>query len=299
MSFKFHKLILNILKQNPNTLILSSDNALREFSVFQALFPKRVINFGISEANMVSYAAGLSSCGKIPFVFGIASFLTMRAFEQIRYDVAIPKSNVKLIGMDAGCSLSGFGNSHYAINDIALIGTLKQIRLFCPASLDELHSLFTEDLTVDSPSYYRLQLMQTPQTLNLDNSVEKSYDVIILSTGVIYQEVRKVIPILAENNVSCKVVPISILNPLDTEVIRNLLYKTKLIVTIEEPGIKYGFNTLIREALYQLNCNQIPLLSIGLPDTLINECLYYEDILKANGIGANEIHHKIMQKLKC
>lgn len=298
MSFEFHKLLLNILKQNPNVLILSADNALREFSICKALYPERVINFGISEANMVSYAAGLSLCGKIPFVFGIASFLTMRAFEQIRHDIALPKNNVKLIGMDSGCSLSGFGNSHYAINDIALIGTQKQIRLFCPASLEELHNFFVEDILVSSPSYYRLQLMQTIQNLNYDSFEDELYDVIILSTGVIYQEAQKAVNILAENNISCKVMPISVLNPLDIEKIEKIACKTKLIVTIEEHGLQYGFNTLIRDAIYQFN-SQVSVLSIGLTDGFINECLYYEDLLKANGISAADIYIKIIQKLEC
>ena len=116
--------LYDLAKEDERILALVADNGAIVYDKYRKDFGDRFINFGIAEANMISVAAGLAACGKIPFTYTISNFLTMRAYEQIRNDVCMQKMNVKLVGIGAGFVYSSLGPTHHGVEDIALMSTL-------------------------------------------------------------------------------------------------------------------------------------------------------------------------------
>src|SRR3990167_57566 len=124
--------LYDLAKTDKRIIALVADNGAIVYDKFRQDFPGQFLNFGISEANMISVAAGLASCGKIPFTYTISSFLTMRAFEQIRNDVCLQRMNVKLVGIGAGFVYSNLGPTHHAIEDIAILSSIPNMIIFSP-----------------------------------------------------------------------------------------------------------------------------------------------------------------------
>src|SRR3989338_6725272 len=125
--------LYDLAKTDKRIIALVADNGAIVYDKFRRDFPDQFLNFGIAEANMVSVAAGLASCKKIPFAYTISCFITIRALEQVRNDVCLQKMNVKLVGIGAGFVYSNLGPTHHATKDIAIMRTLPHMIIFSPA----------------------------------------------------------------------------------------------------------------------------------------------------------------------
>ena len=125
--------LYDLTREKKEILALVADNGAIVYDKYRKDFPEHFLNFGISEANMVSVAAGLASCGRIPFAYTISCFITMRAFEQVRNDVCLQKMNVKLVGIGAGFVYSNLGPTHHTTKDLALMRVLPNMTIFSPA----------------------------------------------------------------------------------------------------------------------------------------------------------------------
>src|SRR3989338_2380122 len=133
MRNSFVSALYDLAKKDKRILCLAADNGAIVFDQFRKDLPGQFINCGIAEATMATVAAGLASCGKIPFTYTITTFLLMRAFEQVRNDIAMQNMNVKLVGIGAGLAYSTLGSTHHAIEDIALMRTLHNMTILSPA----------------------------------------------------------------------------------------------------------------------------------------------------------------------
>jgi transketolase len=141
-----------LAREDERIMALAADNGAIVYDEYRRDFGDRFINFGISEANMISVAAGLASCGKIPFAYTIACFLTERGFEQIRNDVCLQKMNVKLVGIGAGFGYSDLGPTHQAVEDIALMRALEGMTIFSPADPEKARQATRAAAAMEGPA---------------------------------------------------------------------------------------------------------------------------------------------------
>ena len=151
------KVLYELADKDPRVLALVADNGAIVYDRYRRKFADRFINFGIAEANMISVAAGLASTGKIPFTYTISCFLTMRAFEQIRNDVCLQKMNVKLVGIGAGFVYGNLGPTHHAVEDIAIMRVLPNMKVVCPA--DHFEALSVMEKIVDDFTSNKINIL--------------------------------------------------------------------------------------------------------------------------------------------
>src|SRR3989338_2933634 len=199
--------LYDLAKGNRDILALVADNGAIIYDKFRKDYPEQFLNFGISEANMISVAAGLASTGKIPFAYTIASFLTMRAFEQIRNDVCLQKANVKLTGIGAGFIYSNLGPTHHAVEDIAIMRSLPNMTIFSPADPLEAAKVTCAAAEISGPVYIRLSTGGTPKIYDKDYDfkagravrLREGSDIAIISSGGITYEAIKATEVLSSS----------------------------------------------------------------------------------------------------
>lgn len=292
----YYKTILKLIKKNADVLILTADNGLSEYMMFHNLFPDRFINFGISEANMISYAAGLASCGKIPYTFAISTFLTMRAYEQIRNDVCLQKMNVKIIGIGGGMEFGEVGASHHSIEDICIMRVLPGMKVICPASNIEAKAAILASESIEGPIYIRLQqsseeIFCKNYTFAIGKGIQLEYgrDITLISTGTIIHDVLYIVKILKEQGISCGLIHLPTIKPIDKEIIEKTARETKAIITVEEHSSIGGLGSAVEEVLFELACNNVIFRKIGISDRFSKGYGTHEELKKYNGIGKDII----------
>jgi transketolase len=242
-------------------LALVADNGAIVYDKYRRDFPDRFINFGISEANMVSVAAGLASAGKIPFAYTIAGFLTMRAFEQVRNDVCLQKMNVKLVGIGVGFVYSDLGPTHHTVEDITLMRALPGMTILSPADPLEARKATFAAAQIDGAVYLRLATSKTPEIYNEDYDFEvgrgvtlrEGTDITIISTGNILHEVLKAVDELEKASISTRLINIHTIKPIDQEIILKAAYETSAILTVEEHTILGGLGSIVAEVIMENN----------------------------------------------
>ena len=302
----FFNTILKLIRCDPDVLVLTADNGFVNFDVFEELFPGRFINFGISEANMISYAAGMASCGKIPFAFAISAFITMRAYEQIRNDVCLQKQNVKIIGAFGGMNFSTLGPSHHAIEDIAIMRVLPGMNIICPASPLEAKGAFFAAKQIQGPVYIRLGSTQEPEIYSSNYSfeigkgvlLEEGTDITLVATGPIVFDVLQAASDLRGKGISPRVISMPTIKPIDKELICKAANETGTIIAIEEHSIIGGLGSAIAEVLFEAKVNNVIFDKLGIRDHFPKGYGTHEDLKEINNISKDSIVKKVILTLK-
>jgi len=257
-----------------NVLALVADNGAIVFDDFRRDYPEQFINFGISEANMVSAAAGLASCGKIPFAYTIAGFITMRSYEQVRNDVCLQRQNVKLVGVGAGMRYSSLGPTHHATEDIAIMRVLPGMNIIVPASPREAYAATRYAAEIDGPVYIRLEATKEPEfypegyefQLGKGIVLREGSDITFIAAGSIVHDVLKVAGMLAEKGIGARVINMPSIKPIDKENIVQAARETGIIVTVEEHSIIGGLGSAVGEVLLEHGCGHTVFRSLGVED---------------------------------
>lgn len=289
--------LYNLAKDNKNILALVADNGAIVYDKFRQDFPEQFINFGISEANMISVAAGLASCGKIPFAYTISSFLTMRAFEQIRIDVCLQEMNVKLVGIGAGFVYSNLGPTHQATEDIALMRALPKMTVLSPADPLEAEYATYAAVKIPGPAYIRLSVGSTPVVYKKEYDfkigraviLKEGSDLTIIASGGIIYEVLKAVDELEALNISVRLINMHTIKPLDKEVILRSANETKAILTIEEHTIYGGLGSAVAEVLSEDNKTPVQFKRMGLNGFFSSGYGTYDEMKETNGLSKNHI----------
>jgi len=270
-------------------------------SVFAKKFPERFFNIGIAEQNLMGVAAGLATCGKIPFASTFAVFATGRAFEQIRNSICYPKLNVKIAASHAGLTVGEDGATHQSIEDIALMRTLPNMVVINPADAVETKKAIYAAAMHYGPVYIRLG--RHPVDVMFDENYEfqlgkgvmlrEGKDVAIIATGVMVAEALKAHEELKKEDIHAMVVNISTIKPIDKE----LLLKAadcKAIITVEEHTIYGGLGSAVTEVLSEEK--PVPVKRIGIEDTF-GESGKPEELLKKYGLSAERIVYEAKKLL--
>lgn len=270
---------------------------------YKSQYPQNFYNAGIAEQNMMGIAAGLSSEGYKTIAVAQTCFISMRSFEQIRQYMGYMQFPIICVGINSGFSLTFFGNTHYAIEDLALMRTIPNMIVLSPSDSTMAVALFEKALECQSPVYIRLlgglniPIIYNDQpevTFGGSTILRKGNDITILTTGSMIHQALQVADILSERGIESKVVDMYSIKPIDKELIAKSA-EAKLIVTIEEHNIIGGLGGAVAEVLSELNC-QTRLLRLGITDKF-NQVGDYAFLLEQNRLTKDLLLEDILKEL--
>ena len=302
----FGRFMLDIAKKNKKLIILSADLGRSSgLARFKIEFPNQYISIGISEQNLIGVASGLADEGYKVFVTSFAPFLSMRASEQIRMNLGYMKHNVNLVALGSGLSMGFLGNSHFGLEDIAIMRTIPNLNITCPADCSELGKVLNDYAFNDrGPSYIGLTGVPGSVYVYEKNykyrfgkniTLSKGSDVLILSHGSILGQIKLSLNTLKKSKISAELVNIVSLKPIDESIIK-LLSKYKKIITFEEHTTVGGLGSIIAEKILKYKINS-QLYSFSLPDKF-SPTAKYDHLLKYHGLDASGITKKIINLFK-
>ena len=256
--------------------------------------PARHFNAGIAECNMLGMAAGMAASGKIPFASSFAVFAAGRAFEIIRNSIAYPRLNVKIVATHAGLSVGEDGASHQAIEDIALMRSLPNMRVFVASDYYETKALIRHVATIDGPCYVRLQRGKSDDIYDEDTefdfdkvrTLKEGGDIALIATGLMTQAALKAADTLKEKGLDVSVYEVVSLKPIDEEGILKIVAKHKKNFTIEEHNIIGGLYGAVSEVTAKAPSN--PVYPIGVNDTF-GESGTADEVMAKYGLTADHI----------
>jgi len=243
-----------------------------QMHLFREAFPKRFIEIGIAEQNLVTVASGLARAGKIPFTSSYAAFSPGRNWEQIRTTIALNNQPVKIVGSHAGVSVGPDGATHQMLEDIALMRVIPNMIVIVPGDSLEAEKATRAIAENGKPSYLRLAREKSPIFSTLDSPFEvgkayvlrEGHDISLLGTGLMTYQLLVAAKILADQGIDAEVVHVPTIKPLDAETILASVRRTGRVLTAEEAQINGGFGGAVAELLSE-NL-PTPLKRVGMQD---------------------------------
>lgn len=265
--------LAKLLPDYPEIVVLCSDSkGSSGFSTFSSQNPENFIEVGIAEQNEVGIAAGLASAGMKPYIAAPAAFLSARAAEQVKVDVAYSHSNVKLFGVSGGISYGALGASHYSVNDIAVMRSFPDLDVFIPSDAMQIRAIARYSLTTKRGCYIRAGRSPVPVIYKRPeeafrygkaNMLSDGNDATIIACGEMTATAIKAASILEEKGMNIRVLDMPCIKPLDIEAIKRATEDTKAIITLEEHSIYGGLGSAVAETLSE---SSTPVKIIGFPD---------------------------------
>ncbi len=246
--------LVEIGRTNPEVVVLDADLSKSTKSVlFSEKFPERFFNVGIQEANLAGVAAGLASCGKIPFISSFASFLVSKGFDQFRMGVAFSELNVKVVGSHGGITVGEDGASQMSIEDIALMSSLPGFVVMVPCDEISTRALVLETVKHNGPVYIRTSRPKAPMVhkVSTDFKIGKGVrlregkDLTILANGFEVFEALEAAERLAEDGISASVIDMHTVKPLDADLILEDAKRTGHVLVAEEHQIWGGLGSAV------------------------------------------------------
>lgn len=258
----------------PNLVVLDADLAgATKTSVFQKAYPERHIDCGIAECNMTGIAAGLATCGKIPFISSFAMFAAGRNFEQVRNSIGYPHLNVKIGATHAGITVGEDGATHQCNEDVALMRAIPGMTVIVPADDVEAKAAVRAAIEFEGPVYLRFGRAAVPVINNTSNykfeigkgvALREGTDVTIIASGITVASALEAADMLAADGISAEVINIHTIKPLDEELVVGSAKKTGKVVTAEEHSVIGGLGSAVCDCLSQ-KC-PTPVFKIGMQD---------------------------------
>ncbi|ABR36976.1 MULTISPECIES: transketolase family protein [Clostridium] len=303
----YGKALVKLSNLNKDVVVLDADlSKSTKTADFKAVSPERFINMGIAESNMMGVAAGLSTCGKIPFASTFAMFAAGRAFEQIRNSICYPKLNVKICATHAGLTVGEDGATHQSIEDISLMRSIPNMTVINPADDIETEAAILAIAEYNGPCYVRLGRLAVSTVNNIDNykfeigkgvTLAQGNDVTIVATGLMVELALEAKKELAKDGIDARIINIHTIKPIDKELLATAARETGAIVTAEEHSIIGGLGSAVAEVLTE-EC-PVPVLKVGIKDTF-GESGKPNELLKAYGLTVEAIveHSKKAISLK-
>lgn len=245
-------------EKNTQIVVLDADlSGATKTNIFAKKYQDRFFDMGISEQDMVSTAAGMATCGKIPYASSFAAFLAGRAYDQIRASVAYPNLNVKLCATHAGITVGEDGATHQMLEDISLMRTMPNMKVMCTSDDTQTKWAVCELSKINGPVYLRLCRLETPVIYPENTKFEfgkgvqigDGTDATVIATGVTVAEAIKAQEELAKQGINIRVIDIHTIKPIDREIIVKSAKETNKIITIEDHSIIGGLGSSVCEVL--------------------------------------------------
>lgn len=287
--------LYELASRDKRVYALISDNGAIVYDKYRRDIASQYLNLGISEANMLGMAAGMASCGKIPFAYTIGAFLAYRAFEFIRNDICLQKQNVKIVGTGAGEVYSALGPTHHSTEDLGGLRTLPHLTILCPASPLEVKKAAQAAYEQEGPVYLRLGTNKEPEIYNNDYlfkigkgvTLKDGKDITLIGTGSILKDILDAVNNLQQEGITARVINIHTLKPIDKELIMKAIEETRKIITIEDHSVIGGLGSAVAEIIAESG-KGVAFKRIGLHD-FSKGYGSYTQVKELNGIGIGQI----------
>ncbi|NEZ77081.1 transketolase family protein [Clostridium botulinum] len=301
----YGKTLAKLAEENSKIVVLDADlSKSTKTADFKKVCPERFINVGIAEGNMMGIAAGLSTCGKIPFASTFAMFATGRAFEQIRNSICYPNLNVKVCATHAGVTVGEDGASHQSVEDISLMRSIPNMTVICPSDAVETEAAIRAVAEYNGPCYVRLGRSGVP-VIN-DNKeykfeigkgikLREGKEATIIATGIMIDAALEAYNMLAEEGIKVNVINIHTIKPIDKDIIIDAARKTGVVITAEEHSIIGGLGSAVCEVLSENH--PVPVLRVGIKDTF-GESGKPAELLKKYELTSEDIVKAVKKGLK-
>ncbi len=290
--------LIELGKENDKVVVLDADlSSATKTNLFAKEFPKRFFDMGIAEANMLSTAAGLATCGKIPYASTFAVFAAGRAYDQIRNSICYPKLNVKICATHAGITVGEDGATHQMLEDISLMRTLPNMTVISPSDDVQTKWIIKEISQIEGPVYVRLSRLATNiiydqnQKFEIGKAIQigEGTDGTIFATGSMVAEAIQAQEELKKQNINIRVIDMHTIKPIDRDIIIKCAKETKKLISIEDHSIIGGLGSAISEVLTETY--PVKLERIGIKDTF-GKSGKAEDLLEYFGLTAKAIIEK-------
>lgn len=270
----FVKTFYNHAVKNKKVTLVTGDLGFGVFTDFEKNLPNQYINAGIAEQNMTGLSAGLAFEGRIVFTYSIANFPTLRCLEQIRNDIIYHQLPVTVVAIGGGLSYGALGISHHAIEDVAVMRALSNIRVFSPCDDTETAALVTQSIEDPFPTYLRLDkskaraISAEPFIIGKLRKLRHGPDAVIIGYGGILEEALAAADILARDNINCSIYSAHTIKPFDVQGFINIIKEFELVVILEEHLPIGGLGSLACEIIVQAGLSPKKLLRMCLADGL-------------------------------
>jgi len=300
----FGEALVELGEKNEKVVVLDADVSHSTRTIkFGERFPDRFFNLGVAEANMMNIAAGLATCGFIPFVSTFSFLACLRAAEQIRTSIAYPKLNVKIAAGYGGLSDSYDGTTHQSVCDIAIARSIPNLTVMVVADARETRIALPAIAHYKGPVFFRLSRAEVPVIFDEDhrfqigkgNLLKDGSDVTLIATGIMVARALEAADKLDNEGISTRVLEIHTIKPLDERIVLQAARETRAIVTAEEHSILGALGSAVAEVLAKNY--PVPMEMIGILDTFA-ESGSYEGLLDKYGMGIANIIEAAKKALK-
>jgi transketolase len=295
-----------LAEADPRVVLLSGDIGNRLFDGFKAKHANRFFNCGVAEANMVGLAAGLALSGLRPVAYTIAPFVTARCFEQIKVDVCYHRAPVVLVGVGGGLAYASLGATHHSFEDIGLMRLLPGMTILCPGDPVEARLALRAALRSDGPVYLRIGKKGEPVVhaqppdyrIGKGIVVRPGGEACILSTGNLLPVAVAAAEELASRGISCQVVSLHTVKPLDEPLLRDAFVRFAVVATLEEHSRLGGLGGGVAEWLADQAAKSARLLRLGIGDAFLHAACDQETARAEFGLTPTAIAARISDSLK-
>lgn len=296
--------LYDLASKDKRVYALISDNGAIVYDRYRKDLAPQYLNLGISEANMLGMAAGMASCGKIPFAYTIGAFLAYRAFEFIRNDICLQKQNVKIVGTGAGEVYSALGPTHHSTEDLGGLRSLPNLTVICPASPMEVRKATKAAYEYDGPVYLRLGTNREPEIYDGDYlfeigkgvTVREGKDITLIGTGSVLKDILDAAARLQDEGIHVRVVNIHTLKPIDREIIVKAMGETGRIVTVEDHNVTGGLGSAVAEVIAESG-KGVAFRRLGLHDFSVGYGTYTQ-VKEINGIGIERLCSEVKELMQ-
>lgn len=291
----YGKALVELGRSNPNVVVLDADlSKSTKTAGFAKEFPERFFQMGIAEADMTATAAGLATCGKIPFISTFAVFAAGRAFDQVRNSIGYPHLNVKIAATHAGITVGEDGGSHQSVEDLALMRAVPGMTVIAPADAVETEGAVMAAAGIDGPVYIRLGREPLPLIFPAGHRfaagradrLREGAAATIIANGVMTHLALEAADRLAAAGKAVRVVNISTLKPIDVREIVAAAKETGAIVTAEEHSVIGGLGSAVAEVV--VSKHPVPMEFVGIQDRFGQSGKPFE-LMKEYGLTAEDI----------
>lgn len=291
--------------ENPRVLLITGDLGFGVLTEFAARFPRQFLNAGVAEQNMTGLATGLALDGRIVFTYSIANFPTLRALEFIRNDAAYHGANVNVVAIGGGFSYGALGISHHATEDIAVMRALPDLTVVAPGDLWEAHQSVAALAATPGTAYLRLDKSSAGNTsmpgeifqLGKARMLRQGSDLTLVAAGGILGVTLEVAAAMAELGVSCRVLSMHTVKPLDQQAILDAARETGGIITIEEHTVDGGLGGAVAECCLEAGAVPRVFRRIGLRAGFSSIVGSQDYLRRAYGLDRDGIVRQIREAL--
>lgn len=294
--------LIEVARADERVMLLTADLGYNVLDAFQREFPARFLNVGVAEQNMAGIATGLALTGRRVFIYSIATFATLRCFEQFRNGPALHNLPVCVVGVGGGYAYGNLGPSHFALEDMSAMRALGGVRVVAPADPDQTRSAVRAVAKLDGPAYLRLGKGGNPKVPGLDGNFEwnrpeilrEGRDLVIVGTGAVMLEALAAAERLALKGIQAKVAVMAHLPPEPTAELAELLKGFRGALTVEEGVVTGGLGALVAQTIAQngLHCH---LETAGVRGPLAGAVGSREYMLASQGLDADSLADRALK----